>query len=82
MNYFLSFVISFASIFLKGWQTQNVLGKHLKSIVIVSYLMGFLDILAIGLVVQYGWTIAFTAGTGGALGMLVAVLFHDKVYKR
>jgi len=77
-THLLAFLVSFVAIGLKGFQTKNISGHHIRATVITSYLMSFTDILFIGLVAEYGWQLAFSSGTGAALGMVVAMVLHNK----
>ena len=76
-----SLVVSFVAVFLKGFQHKNVIGNHQKSVFVTSYMMAFFDVATVALVVKGGWTIAFTAGTGAAFGMIAAIRLHDRIYK-
>lgn len=79
--YPLNTLVTFLAVFLKGFQHKNVIGNHLKSIFFTSYLMAAFDVLAITLTVKGGlWMIPFV-GTGAAVGMIAAILFHDKIFK-
>lgn len=81
MKYLLAFALSFVSVFLKGFQHKNVQGEHMKSIFIVSYLMAIFDVLIIGLIAKHGeWNIAFATGGGAALGMVISIKLHRKIY--
>ena len=82
MIYVLSVVVSFIAVFLKGFQHKNVIGGHLKTVFVTSYLMGAFDWAAISLVIVGGWPIAITSGTGAAFGMIAAIKLHDKIFKR
>ena len=81
MIYVQSALLTFIAVFLKGFQHKNVIGGHLTLIAITSYLMVFFDVLTISMVLKQGWTIAFSAGTGGALGMIMSIKIHDKFVK-
>lgn len=81
MIYLLSFITTFVAVALKGFQHKNVIGNHLKSIVITSYFMAVADVAATLIIISTGWTIALSAGSGAALGMLVSIKLHDKIFK-
>lgn len=77
-----AFALTFSSVFIKGFQHKNVIGGHHKLIFITSYAMAITDVLMIGLVVERGWSICFSAGTGAAIGMSLSMFVHDKMTKR
>ncbi len=77
-----AFLVTLVSVGLKGFQHKNVIGGHLKLIVVTSYLMAVADVLLVGLVVSNGWKVAFASGTGAALGMLISVTMHDRFVKK
>jgi hypothetical protein len=81
MLYVLSLLVSFAGVFLKGFQHKNVIGGHLRLLFITSYLMAIFDVAAVTLIVKGGWWVAVSSGTGAAFGMLSAVLLHDRWFK-
>lgn len=78
--YVSSVLVSFCSVFLKGFQHKNVIGNHLKSVFGTSYAMAAFDVLSIALIVKGGWTIAFSSGTGAAFGMIAAIKLHDRLF--
>lgn len=82
MIYVQSVLLSFCSVFLKGFQHKNVIGNHLKTVFCTSYLMAVFDVLSVMLIVKGGWLIAFTAGTGAAFGMIAAMMLHDRIFNR
>ena len=80
MHYALAGVVTFVTVGLKGFQHKNVIGGHLRWIVMTSYAMAFCDVYLIGLIARSTWDIAFACGTGAAFGMAGAVLLHDRVF--
>lgn len=80
MLYFLSFIISFCAVFLKGFQIKNVQGNHLKSVAVTSYLIAAFEVITVTLIVKGGWWIILTAGTGGTLGMLISIKLHQRLF--
>jgi len=80
MLYVISVVVSFISVFLKGFQHKNVIGGHVKSVAVVSYFMAAFDVAAVNLIIKGGWSIALTSGTGAALGMVAAIKLHDRMF--
>lgn len=81
MIYVLSVVASFVSVFLKGFQTKNIIGGHTFALVVTGYLMALFDVITISLIVQVGWPIALTSGTGAAFGVLASIRFHDRLFR-
>jgi hypothetical protein len=79
--YGLSIIISFISVFLKGFQHKNVIGNHQKTVFITSYLMAAFDVATVTLIVKGGWPIALTSGTGAAFGMIAAIRLHDRLFR-
>lgn len=80
--YLLSFATSFGAAGLKGFQHKNVIGNHIHAVFYTSFLMAAFDVAAITMVIKGDWTIAISAGSGAALGMVCSIKFHDKVFKR
>lgn len=80
MIYLISAFASFVSCFLKGFQHKNVIGGHLKSVYFTSWLMAAFDVLSVVLIVKGGWPIAISSGFGASLGMVCAVVFHDRIF--
>lgn len=81
MIYVASVILSFAGVFLKGFQLQNVMGKHLKSLALTSYLIAAFEVATVSIIVHGGWQVAISAGTGGALGMLASMKAHTVIFK-
>lgn len=82
MIYLVSVVVSFIAVFLKGFQHKNVIGNHQGAVFFTSYAMAAFDVLAVSLIVQGGWPIALSSGTGAAFGMIAAIRFHDRIFPR
>lgn len=78
----LGLVVTFASVFLKGFQHKNIEGNHTKLIFFTSYLLAVTDICVVGLVVKNGLWMILPAGTGAAFGMIVAMRAHRKLIKK
>lgn len=81
MIYVISAFVSFTACFLKGFQHKNVIGGHIRSVYIVSWLMAAFDVAAVTLIVKGGWPIALSSGFGASLGMVVAIKMHDRIFK-
>lgn len=80
--YAASFAVTFIAVFLKGFQHKNVIGGHLKMVAVTSYAMAFFDVAAVSIVVKQGMSVAWSAGTGAAIGMVCSIVLHDKLFKK
>ena len=79
MIYLVQFSISFVFVFLKGMQTQNVIGGKYWSAFFVSYLMALLAVWDIQLIADRGaWASALPVGTGAALGIVLSMYLYRK----
>lgn len=79
--YAASAMVTFCAVFLKGFQHKNVIGGHMKSVFVTSYLMAAVDVLAVAIVIQGGIWTAISSGTGAALGMVSAIKLHNRLFK-
>lgn len=77
----LSFVVTFITVSLRGWQHKNVIGHHMKSIAVTSYLIHVFDLVVVALIVRNNLYIAFVSGFAASLAMVTSVMLHDRVYK-
>lgn len=80
--YVTSVLVSFLTVGLKGFQHKNVIGGHLRSVAVVSYLMAAGDVVSVSLIVKGGWIIMLTSGTGAALGMIASIKLHDRIFSK
>ena len=82
MIYFYMFASTYLSVFLLGYQQQNVIGRH--------YVAAFVTSFGIGLAQIFLWRHAPTAAydelffalIGGPLGIISAMYLHPKVHTR
>lgn len=81
MIYFLSVLTTFAAAFVKTFQQRNIIQGRIKTAFITSWLITALEIATIGFVVVEGWYILFSAGFGGAVGVVVAMHTHSKIFR-
>lgn len=81
MIYLVSLVVSFCSVFMKGFQHKNVIGNHYKATFFTSYAMAAFDVVAVTLIVKGGLPVALSSGTGAAFGMVTAMWAHSKIFK-
>jgi hypothetical protein len=80
--YALSTVVSFVAVFLKVFQQKNVIGGHLKLVVLTSYLIASFDVATVVLIIRGGWPIALSSGTGAAIGAVTALKLHDRWFSK
>lgn len=80
MIYLVSFVMSFVAVFLKGFQYKNVIGGHMRLVIVTAFLMAFLDVALVFLVVKGDWTLGFSAGCGASSAMYLSIRLHDAIY--
>jgi hypothetical protein len=78
LQYFVGGLISFVSVFLKGFQHQNVIGGHFKWAFFISYAMALADVAIINFAVDRGWAMALPMGTGAALGIVTSMWLHRR----
>lgn len=81
MIYAISVFTSFVACFLKGFQHKNVIGGHIKSVFMTSWLMAAFDVAAVTLIVKGGWPIAISSGLGASVGMIVSIKLHDRIFR-
>lgn len=82
MLYVVSAVISFCSVFLKGFQIKNVQFNQYKLIAVTSYLIAFFEVATVTIIVKGGWLVALSAGTGATAGILLSVYLHKRIFKK
>lgn len=73
---------TFALVFLRAIQQQNVIGGHYVLATLTSYLMAVADVSCVILVVHTGWAAIPWVGTGGALGVTAAMWVHRRFAKK
>lgn len=80
--YATSTCVTFGAVFLKGFQHKNVIGNHKRTVFFTSYAMAVFDVASTIVIVKGGWSIAISAGTGVAFGMVAAMTLHDRIFKK
>lgn len=75
------FLASFLSVFLKGFQHQNVIGGKYKSAFVISYFMAVMEVVVIALIVKEGWSSVVPVGTGSALGITSSMYLYRATEK-
>lgn len=79
--YILSTFTTFSAAFVKTFQQRNIVQGRVKTAFLTSWVVTGLEIATIGFVVAEGWYILFSAGLGGAVGVVTAMLTHSKIFK-
>jgi hypothetical protein len=80
----LTFLASFAFIFLKAFQQRNVAFDHHAWIVPTSMLMALVEVYVIANVAAKGFSLAlvFSIGIGSGLGALSAAVTHKRMFSK
>ena len=68
-----------ALVFLRAIQQLNVINHNIKVAACTSYLIAMADVTALLFVVDTGWPAVPWVGTGGAIGVVCAMLAHKKL---
>lgn len=66
-------------VFLRAWQQQNVIHKYYYWAAATSYGIALADVMVIVGVAEYGLPAVPYVGTGGAIGVVSAMLLHKKI---
>lgn len=78
----LSFVASFAFIFLKAWQQLNVVHHQVWWILPTSMLMAVCEVYVVSVAAVQGWGwIVLPVGLGSGLGCLTSMVIHKRMRK-
>lgn len=81
-----AFVVTFISIFLKGFQHKNVIHNMYWSTAGTSYAMNVFDVFLVGLnakiIIEGNYWYAFVSGTAAALGMVTSMWVHAKYFQK
>lgn len=80
--YAASVLTSMVYVGMRGFQQKNVIGRHLKSVAVTSYLIAVFEVATVTIIIKGGWWVALTSGTGAAIGMVGSILLHDRLFKR
>lgn len=73
---------TFALVFLRAWQQQNVIGAHYWTAAVTSYGMALAEVGVVLSVIEHQWAAVPWLGTGGALGVTAAMVAHRYVFSR
>ncbi len=80
----------FVFVFFKAFQQRNVAFDHYKWIVPISYCMAATEVIVVSLIAIDATQassiidmipIAFSIGTGGGLGALLAMWVHNRIFR-
>jgi glycopeptide antibiotics resistance protein len=82
MTHLILFASAFATVFLLGFQQQNVIGKHYLSAVIVSFGIGLSQITLWRNVPDADLGQIIATLCGGPLGIVCAMWLHPKLIKQ
>lgn len=81
MFYLLSFITTLSAAFVKTFQQRNIVNGHVKTAFCTSWVITGMEIATIGFVVSEGWYILLPAGLGGAIGVVLAMKLHTRIFK-
>tara|TARA_R110000803_G_scaffold13482_9_gene37921 strand:- start:6857 stop:7153 length:297 start_codon:yes stop_codon:yes gene_type:complete len=91
--YLTAFSLSFFSIFMKGFASQNIIYKRKELMIPTSWVLSIAELFTAGIFVQHYLTstvvesiiLALVVGTGGGIGCMLSMDFHGwltkKIYK-
>lgn len=66
-------------VFLRAFQTQNVIHRHYYWAMMTSCLMAFAEVAVVLGVVDAGWSSVLWVGTGGAIGVSLSMFAHKRL---
>jgi hypothetical protein len=72
-------IATFALVFLRAWQQQNVIHGWYIWAAVTSYALALADVLVLLGVVHHGLPAVPWVGTGGALGVTAAMFLHRRM---
>lgn len=72
-------IVTFALVFLRGIQQQNVIHGNYIMAAITPYAIACAEVASVLLVVKIGWPAIPWVGTGGALGVVAAMWTHRRM---
>ena len=74
-------VATFALVFLRAIQQQNVIHGQYLLAAVTPYAMAIAEVATVLWVVQIGWPAIPWVGTGGAIGVTSAMFLHRRVFQ-
>lgn len=75
-------VATFALVFLRAIQQQNVIHGHYLMAALTPYGLAVAEVASVLWVVQTGWSSVPWVGTGGALGVVSAMAVHRRFVRK
>jgi hypothetical protein len=72
------FASSFALVFLRALQQQNVIGGHYLAAALTPFAIAAAEVASVLFVVRTGWSAVPVVGLGGALGVCLAMFAYRK----
>jgi hypothetical protein len=73
---------TFALVFLRAWQQQNVIHRHFLMAACTSYAMAIGEVALFLGIVATGWNAVLWVGTGGAMGVTASMYLHARLMRR
>lgn len=73
---------TFALVFLRGLQQQNVIHGNYIAAGLMPFAMACAEVASVVFVVQTGWSSIPFVGVGGSLGVMSAMYFHRRYLKK
>lgn len=73
---------TYAVIFCKALQQQNVVGGHFKAAFCTSYLLSIVEVTTYIWIIATGFSSIPWVGTGAAFGVITAMWLHRKVFDK
>lgn len=78
----IAFISSFILVTTKAFQQKNVIHDLYVPAFFTSFIVAVGEIGVIVSGVQYGWSAVPYIGLGGGFGVIAAMYFHKKVFKK
>lgn len=82
MTHLILFLSAFSTVFLLGFQQQNVIGRHYIAASIVSIGIGLAQVFLYRLVPTASFSEIIATLAGGPIGITAAMYTHPKIIKR
>ena len=76
------FVATASLVFLRAIQQQNVIHGHNWLAAGTSYVIALAEVAVVLWVVRTGWSAVLPMGTGGAMGVTLAMLVHRRYVRK